>query len=256
MTPEASASAVHAGLLRTRFEDAERSAPDDAEIGAYAERLPRAAGLCLDATCGTGRLLIPLLARGVAIHGADASAAALSLAEERIVAAGLEATLYRQDLASLNLPTRFAAAIVHGGAFQRIADREAAGAALERLRAHLVGPGLLILDAFVPAYARSRPGAPLVELRSVALADGSQIRMRSETSIDADAKLARGDARYTHRFGARLLAEEHARHALTWYDPDELVALVSSAGWRDAAHEPSPRASGEGESRFLVTARA
>jgi hypothetical protein len=28
-----------------------------------------------------------------------------------------------------------------------------------------------------------RPGAPLVEIASVALPDGSQIRMRSETSV-------------------------------------------------------------------------
>ena len=242
--------------LRARFDDALRPAPADDEIDWYAGRLPRDAGLCLDAICGSGRRLVPLVKRGFAMQGADASAAALALAAARLTAAGCDALLYRQELHSLNLPTRYAAAILDGAAFGRIADPVAARVALERLRAHLVGPGLLIVDARVPAFAQARYGAPLVEWQSVALDDGSNIRMRSETSVDADAKLARTNARYTHRKGSLALGETHARAAFTWYAGDELADVLGTAGWRDVAEEPSPFAVDEGEIAYVLTARA
>lgn len=240
-------------VLRVHFDDAERPAPSRAGIDWYASRLPRDAGSTLDALCGTGRLLVPLAERGHAMHGADASAAALAIAEARLAAAGCTATLYRQDLPSLNLPTRFGAAVLGDGAFQRIADRRAALAALERLSMHLVPPAVLIVEACASEYAGMRPGAPLVELRSVALPDGTQIRKRSEVSIDADARLARIEARYTHRRGAEVLAEEHARGPVTWYDDDSLAALVERAGWRDIVVErPAWAADREG---FVIVAR-
>jgi SAM-dependent methyltransferase len=243
-------------VLRARFDDAARPAAASGEIDWYVERLPRDAGLVLDAMCGSGRLLVPLVLRGVSMHGADASGAALALATARLAAAGRSTLLYRQALPALNLPTRYAAAILDGDAFQRIADPVAARVALERLRAHLVEPGFLIVDARVPPFAHARFGAPLVELTSVALGDGSQIRLRAETSVDTDARLARTDARYTHRHGAVALAEEHARRATTWYDAGELAELVASAGFRDVAEEPTPRASEAGERGYVVTARA
>lgn len=242
--------------LRARFDDAARPAAARDEVDWYVARLPRDAGLCLDAMCGSGRLLVPLLEHGIAIQGVEASGAALALAEARLAAAGRTTTLYRQSLQALNLPTRYAAAILDGSAFLRIADPVAARVALERLRMHLVGPGLLLVDARVPAYAGSRYGAPLVEWKSVALDDGSRIRMRSETSVDSDARLARTDARYTHRYGTVALAEAHARGAVTWYAGSELAELLSNAGWRDVAEEDSPGAIGDGERGYALTARA
>ena len=254
MLPPHSTPAVPQGQLPARFDDAARAEPTRDEVDWYAGRLPRGPGGTLDAMCGSGRMLVPLAGRGYAMRGAEASAAALAIAEARLTMAGLTATLYRQELVDLNLPTRFGYAILAGGAFQRITDAAVALAALSRLRMHLFDPGVLIVDARMPDYARTRFGAPLVELRSVALPDGSQIRMRSETSVDVDAKLARTDARYTHRRGSQSLGEEHARRSLTWYEPDELVALVSKAGWRDVTtSRPAWAAS---ESAFVVTARA
>ena len=256
MKPSPYGSATADDALRARFDDASRPAPADDEIDWYAARLPRDAGLCLDAMCGSGRRLVPLALRGLAMQGADGSAAALALASARLAAAGREALLYRQELHALNLPTRYGAAILDGAAFGRIADPVAARVALERLRAHLVAPGLLIVDARLPAFAQARYGAPLVEWQSVELDDGSRIRMRSETSVDADARLARTDARYTHRHGSRALGEAHARGAITWYAVDELAEVLTAAGWRDVAEEPSPFAVDEGEIGYVLTARA
>ncbi len=256
MTNPVATRTVPDGPIRARYDDARSPAPSRAELDWYAARLPRDAGVVLDAMCGSGRLLVPLAALGIAIHGADASAASLAVAQVRLDSAGLAATLYRQDATALNLPTRFAAAILDGGAFARITEPEAALEALVRLRAHLVGPGTLLVDARAPSYTQMRPGAPLVEIASVALPDGSQIRMRSETSVDAEARIAHTDARYTHRRGPQPLGEEHVHRAHTWYDADDWCMLLESAGFGAVACERSPREPSEDETSFAVTARA
>ena len=58
----------------------------------------------------------------------------------------------------LNLPSRYAAAYIAGGAFQLLADPITALDALLRIRAHLIDPGLLLLDLFVPDAGRTPSG--------------------------------------------------------------------------------------------------
>lgn len=242
------------GPLRARFEDAARGTPALAEIDGYGGRLPRDAGLVLDATCGSGRLLLPLLARGIAIHGADGSAEALALAQARLDAAGLATTLYRQDLATLNLPMRFAAAIVDGEALGRRVEPAAIRAALARLRAHLVEPARLVVDAAIPAWAHARYGAPLVELREVALDDGSRIRARFEIDADPDRGAAKIRARYAQRRGSALVAEETESTRLAWFEPEVLAAMVRDAGWREVAVDDAMPEDTRGGRRFAIVA--
>jgi hypothetical protein len=243
------------GPLCTLFYDADKPAAPDAEVAWYAQRLPKDAGPLLELMCGSGRLLVPLAAQGFKLHGVDSSAAMLASCEARVAARGIEAPLFRQDLTQLNLPFRYAAAFVAVGSFQLITEPGAALLALQRIRAHLVDPGLLLLDMFVPAESELRLGAPLVEVRTARLADGSQIALRSESTTWADARMVRTEYRYAHRRGATRLAEEHERLTLTWYMPDEISALLAEAGYRNVTTGTSPQGGSEG-TLFSVTARA
>ncbi len=245
--------AVH-GTLGARFDDAARGAPDDRELDFYATRLPRGAGSILDAACGAGRLLVPLLAAGHAMHGAAASATLLEACRARVAAAGGTATLVRQDLDGLNLPFRYAAAFVAGRAFQRLADPVAVRAALARLRAHLIQPGILLLDLQVPSPGAQRLAAPLVELRTMQLADGSHITVRSETTMYAEERIARSRHRYVHRRGTTRLAEEWESTSMTWYAQDEIAALVAEVGFESVEIGPPARAADDGEA-YSVSAR-
>jgi cyclopropane fatty-acyl-phospholipid synthase-like methyltransferase len=241
--------------LCTLFYDADKPAAPDAEVTWYAQRLPMDAGLLLELMCGSGRLLVPLAAQGFKMHGVDSSAAMLASCAARAAARGIEAPLFRQDLTQLNLPFRYAAAFVAIGSFQLITAPGAALLALQRIRAHLVDPGLLLLDMFTPAESELRLGAPLVEVRTVRLEDGSQIALRSESTAWADARMVRTEYRYAHRRGAARLAEEHEKITLTWYTPDEISALLTEAGYRDVAIGDSPQGD-RGGTVFSVTARA
>jgi SAM-dependent methyltransferase len=247
---------VHSyGPLSTLFYDADKPAAPDTEVAWFAQRLPRGAGPLLELMCGSGRLLVPLAADGFNLHGVDFSSAMLASCEARLAARAIKAPLFRQDLTQLNLPFRYTAAFVAAGSFQLITDPAAAASALRRVRAHLVDPGLLLMDMFVPSESAQRLGAPLVEVRTAKLADGTQIALRSESTVWADARMSRIENRYAHRRGAARIAEEHETLSLTWYSPDEIAAVLADAGFRDVTTGESPRNGGD-ETTFCVSARA
>ena len=243
------------GPLCTLFYDADKPVAPDAEVAWYAQRLPKDAGPLLELMCGSGRLLLPLAADGFKLHGVDLSAAMLASCEARLVSRGIVAPLFRQDLTQLNLPFRYSAAFVAAGSFQLLTEPGAALLALQRIRAHLVDPGLLLMDMFVPAESTLRLGAPLVEVRTARLADGTQIALRSESTVWADARMSRTEYRYAHRRGTTRLAEEHETLTLTWYSMDEIAAILSDAGFQEVTTGASPMSGGD-ETTFSVSARA
>jgi hypothetical protein len=232
------------GPLCQAFYDADKPRAGDAEIAWYLERLPRDAGAVLEPMCGSGRLLIPLTERGLSLHGVDSSAAMLDACRARLAAAGREATLVRQDVVALNLPFRYGAALVAAGSFQLLADPMQARTALARIRAHLVPPRLLLMDLFVPDAAVHPPGAPEVDIRSVRDAGGGRITLRSESTVDTEARLLSMRLRYERRGAGGAVEREDEALAITWYDEDEIAALLGAAGFDQVAIEPPAWCSG------------
>ena len=142
---------MHAfGPLSTLFHAADRPRASEAEIAWYAQHVPPGV-LSLELMCGYGRLLVPLAATGCKVHGVDLSAAMLARCEDMLGADGLTAPTFRQDIVQMNLPFRYGCAFVAGGSFQLITDPAAMAAALERIRAHLVDPGILYVECRIPA---------------------------------------------------------------------------------------------------------
>ena len=121
------------GPLCALFYDADKPAAPADEVAWYAQRLPRDAGPVLEPMCGSGRLLVPLVAAGFNVHGVDTSAAMLAHCESRLAGARRRST---------RLPTgcrRAEPAVslcrgVHRGGFVPARHRPCAGA--RRPRAH------------------------------------------------------------------------------------------------------------------------
>lgn len=243
------------GTLATLFYDADKPPASAAEVAWYAARLPRDAGPVLEAMAGSGRLLVPLLEAGLQVHGVDSSQPMLDSCERRLASVGRTTRLYRQSVVTLNLPSRYAAAYIAAGAFQLLADPVAALDALLRIRAHLIDPGLLLLDLFVPTQAEHPPGAPIVEVRTVSPVEGVQIGLRSETFLDLDLRRIDVKTRYERRVRAAITVREDEAQALTWYSEDQAVRLVGDAGYRDVATEPLAW-SVDGGRHFALRARA
>jgi len=247
------------GPLCTQFYDADKGFADDAEVAWYFARLPRDEGPVLEVMSGSGRLLIPLLDRDVEVHGCDASAAMLASCEARLDRIGFQASLFRQDATTLDLPFRYAAAFIAAGSFQLIVDRDAARAALERIRAHLVGPATLLLDLFVPAGAAQPPADPVVSTRTVTLPDRMRITYRSTSVVDVAQQRIDTTARYEKRSGPMILGREDEVLAITWYAEAQIEALLAEAGFGaiDFLPSPGPLRAGapDAERRFAVRAQ-
>ena len=246
------------GPLRACFDETIAPRAEAAEVAWYEARLPREAGVLLQPLAGHGRLLIPLVEAGFALHGVDPSAACLARCRERLDAAGCGAELFRQDVCALNLPFRYAAAFFAAGTFQRLSGRHRALDALLRIRAHLIEPGLLLLQLFVPEEAAHPPGAAVVEWQMLPLPDGSRIARRSETLIDVAARRSEVRSRFERRRGTRVTAREDEVREMTWYTEGEAVELVADAGYRDIRCEPLPGCPGEDGAparRFALLAR-
>ncbi len=243
------------GVLATRFYDADKPRAGDAELAWYRARLPRSAGPMLEAMSGSGRLLVPLVEDGYRVHGVDTSEAMLASCAARLSSAGHDAPLFRQDIAELNLPFRYAAAFVAAGSLQLLIARDALRDALACVRAHLVDPGLLLLDLFVPDAALHPPGAPVVEFENVVLPDGSQIMHRCETSADAKCRRIHAASRYERRVSGQIVERDDEQLTLTWYDEDEILTLLRGSGYRDVKIEP-PAWPRDNARSFAVSARA
>jgi len=241
------------GPLAAQFHDTVPRA-SGSELAVFLRHVTGEVTLALDVMCGTGRVLVPCLAHGAKLHGVDQSQAMLARCEANAAASAHATALFRQDVAQLNLPFRYGCAFVAGGALQLVAI-PAVHAALTRIRAHLVPPGTLLIECRIPGSDRQRLAAPLVEVCTVKLADGSQIVRRSETTWTPDARLARAQHRYTHRRRNDRLAEEHESIASTWYERAEIAEIVRAAGYSDVTIEPWPAEAVEGDA-FLVMARA
>ena len=107
----------------------------------------------LDAGCGTGRLLLPLLQAGLDVDGSDISGDMLSLCEQSAKSEGLSVNLYKQAMHDLDLPRKYRTILV-SGAFELSGDRQHALEALERLHDHLEPGGVLALDHHPENYGR------------------------------------------------------------------------------------------------------
>ena len=132
------------------YDDDYGSFADDLQL--YLPYAEHTGGPVLEAMCGTGRVLLPIAEAGLDVVGCDISEAMVALARAKIERAGLRshARVEVADIRALDLPERFALALIPMNSFMHLATGAEQHAALVALRRHLLPDGKLILDLFNP----------------------------------------------------------------------------------------------------------
>ena len=200
----------HHGLVADYWATVNRDAP---ELELYR---PLLTSPVLDAGCGAGRLLAPLLDADFDVDGCDASPDMIERCRERAP----QATLWVSTLHELDPPRRYAS-IVACGAFGLGTTRAEDEAAMARLHDALLPGGTLVLDNEESDWSRWH-------VRDWNAPSGGPISLSSRVdAVDDDDRCVSMTIRAETPDGRR---EEHALTMRQWAR-DELLPLLQASGF-------------------------
>jgi SAM-dependent methyltransferase len=113
-------------------------------------------GAALELGIGTGRIALPLAARGVRVHGIDLSEAMVARLREKPGAERIEATI--GDFATTRVDGTFSLAYVVFNTIGNLTTQEAQAACFENVAAHLEPGGCFVIEVGVPGLRTLPPG--------------------------------------------------------------------------------------------------
>lgn len=181
----------------------------------------RGGGPVLELGIGSGRLALPLVARGVEVHGIDASAAMVDRLRAKPEGAAVPVTI--GDMAELDLPVPeggFSVVFVAFNTFFNLATEAAQRRCLERIAQVLRPDGRFVLEGFVPDDSPTGADQALTP-RHIGLDEV----VLSVSRRDRDAQTVTGQHVHITEAGIRL-RPWHLHYAT----PDQLDALATDAG--------------------------
>jgi SAM-dependent methyltransferase len=198
----------------------------------YLDLIRRFGEPALDVGCGTGRLLLDYLARGVDVDGVDDSPEMLALCRRRARELGLRPRLYRQKMERLALRRRYRTIFVPSSSFQLLIDPVAARRALSAFHDQLQPAGALVMPFLDRAGLAPPEGVTWTrEMRRPE--DGATVRRISTARFDE----ATGTESSSEIFellvdGEVVEREEHHRDPdVRWYSQAHARSMFDEAGF-------------------------
>lgn len=191
--------------------------PDPAPEAALLAELA-AGGRALELGIGTGRIALPLAAKGVEVHGIDASPAIVE--QLRAKAGGDAIAVTIGDMAEVPVDGTFALAFVVFNTFFMLTSQEAQLRCFRNVAAHLPPGGAFLVHTFVPDASRMAQGQA-ISVKEAAL----DIVRLDATVFDVQAqRIDTTQMRITEQ-GIRLV---HAK--MRFAAPPELDLMAELAG--------------------------
>jgi len=165
------------------FYEATHDYGDVGDESFYLDAATSADGPVLEAACGTGRLYLELLRRGVDADGFDVSPAMLDILREKAAAEDLSPTVWEADLRSVDADRSYALALVPYNSLCNLRGVDDQLTALDAIHDALEPGGRLLFDAFVPRYeVIAESFGEWQEIQEVKY-EGTELRGRSRTTI-------------------------------------------------------------------------
>lgn len=138
---------TRAEIYARRMEETDRG-----DVSFYVERATEADGPVLELACGTGRIYLEILERGVSIDGLDASDAALDVLRDAATERDVEPSVWQADMASFETERTYDLVICPFNAVQHLLSIDEQLAALRCIDDALASDGRFIFDVFVPRF--------------------------------------------------------------------------------------------------------
>jgi SAM-dependent methyltransferase len=126
--------------------------PFEGDLPLYLDLARRQGPNVLEVACGSGRVLVPLARAGYQVVGIDASPHMLALAQSKLDAEGLNASLLQADMRTFQLNRRdFDLAIIAVKSFAYLTEVNDQLECLQAIRGHLRSCGRLAMDLMHPS---------------------------------------------------------------------------------------------------------
>jgi SAM-dependent methyltransferase len=184
----------------------------------------------LDLGCGTGGHAIPLARRGYEVIGVDRSQGMLDAARPKVESAGVanRVTLVAGEITSVPAVARCDAALMMFAVLGYLATNTEVEMALASTRRNLRDGALLVFDVWhAPAVLRYPPGQ---RWKIVDRAGSSTLRL-SAGELDTQARTCTVSFRVMEIAGGRVTHDTEEKHAMRYFDRDELERLLACAGF-------------------------
>lgn len=226
--------------LCTEFYDLTKPTAGPKEIYFYESLIRKAKGPVLEAMCGSGRLLIPLLRKGLNVEGLDNSHCMLESCKKRCDAEKLVVQLYNQSLQNLSLQKKYDIIFIAIGSFQLIPNRNDALSILENLYSAILPEGKLVLETFIPwdSFKENIHGLSLNEKSeehyfeaSVDISDNGKIIHKSQITVNFKEQLEKTKSTYEKWVDKKLIQTEEEEYIVRWYHRYEMALFLQKAGF-------------------------
>jgi SAM-dependent methyltransferase len=200
------------------------------DIEFYSDRLASCKGNILESGIGTGRILIPLLERGLKVDGFDLSEEMLTICRKNCETRGLNPKLFQGKMESFSLDTAYEAIIVPTGTFLLLHRREDSIKALKNFYNHLSNKGRLIIDIFLQTD---------LEIGNVSTKrwkpeNGDMITLESKIiEVDYINQFTISHNRYEKWSNGQLKQTEIEEFPLRWYGVEEFKMILEETGFED-----------------------
>ncbi|MFB1051861.1 class I SAM-dependent methyltransferase [Paraliobacillus sp. JSM ZJ581] len=200
------------------------------DVEFYSDRLASCEGNVLEPGVGTGRILIPLLEKGIKVDGFDVSKEMLKICRNNCKNRGLDPKLFEGRMESFSLDTKYEAIIVPTGTFLLLHKREDSISTLKNFYNHLSDGGKLILDIFLQTDLT----VGNVSTRTWESQNGGIITLESKiVEVDFISQYTISHNRYEKWNNGQLTQSELERFPLRWYGVEEFKMILEQIGFKD-----------------------
>lgn len=238
-------------LCTEMYEYLHAQAPSD-ELAFYLSYATKGARI-LEALCGSGRFLVPFLARGYAIEGLDASPDML----DKLRAKAPHAVVYEADLTTYTGEARYDYIFVSSGSVSLFTDEAVCLKVLRTLKGLLAPSGVLVFAVDTVAN-RCADDVSYQVTAEVPLATGKRLVLKSKNRYDAATQTQFSPGIYELYEGDTLLQTETMDFQTHLYTFGEMERHLQALGFTDvhtyADFEKTP-ATDDGAEMFLFECR-
>ena len=206
--------------VATTYDDTSADMFDPAVVGPTVDFLADLAGTgrALELGIGTGRIALPLAARGVEVHGIDLSRAMIDRLRAKPGGEGIEVTI--GDFATAKADGTFSLAYLVFNTIENLTSQAAQVACFRNGAAHLEPGGCFVIEVAVPDLQRLPPGERYVVFDA------------SETHWGIDEYDVANQGLISHHFQLVDGRFEHSSGPFRYVWPAELDLMAELAGMR------------------------